>query len=50
MELHFDQFLTSLRYMAYGMGGIFLVVLVIFLAIVLLNHLPNGKKDDQDQE
>lgn len=46
--LNWEQFWTSLRYMAYGMGGIFLVAVMIYLAIVLLNHLPSGKKGDDD--
>lgn len=48
MILNFDQFLTSLTYMAYGMGGIFLVVLVIYLVIVLLGKLPAGHSDKKD--
>ena len=46
---HFDQFLTSLSYMAYGMGGIFIVVLLIGLAIFLLNKLPD-KSNNDDQK
>lgn len=41
--LRTDQFMDSLGYMAYGMGGIFIVVLVIVAAIWLLNKLPAGK-------
>lgn len=40
---HIDQFVTSLSYMAYGMGGIFIVVLIIGLVIYLLNKLPGDK-------
>ncbi len=49
MILNFDQFLTSLTYMAYGMGGIFLVVLIIYLVIVLLGKIPSGKDSTSDK-
>lgn len=42
-RLRTDQFIESLSYMAYGMGGIFIVVLVICLVIFLLNKLPSDK-------
>lgn len=45
--LRTDQFMDSLGYMAYGMGGIFIVVLIIVLSIVILNKLPAGKGENQ---
>ena len=43
--LKLDQFVKSLEYMAYGLGGIFIVVLIIYLSITLLNKLPAGKDE-----
>lgn len=40
-DLRVDQFIQSLSYMAYGMGGIFIVVLIICLVIFLLNKWPS---------
>lgn len=38
-----DKFLATLPIMAQGMGGIFIVMLVIFLLIYLLNKVTADK-------
>ena len=48
-HLRTDQFVDSLGYMAYGMGGIFIVVLVIYLVILLLNKWPSGKDSSKKE-
>lgn len=49
-SLNGEQFLQSLIYMLYGLGGIFIVVLIIFLVIVVLNKIPAGNKEDSSEE
>ncbi len=48
--LNGEQFLQSLIYMLYGLGGIFIVVLIIFLVIFVLNKIPAGNKEDSSEE
>ena len=50
-----DKFLATLPIMAQGMGGIFIVMLVIFLLIYVLNRITADKADraqsgDSDNE
>ena len=44
MVFNVEQFLQTLPIMAKGMGGIFLVTLVIILAISILNRVSGSSK------
>ena len=44
--MNFEAFVDSLKYMAQGMGGIFVVICIIYLSILLLQKVyPVGKDD-----
>ena len=45
--MNFNALLGALPIIAKGMGGIFIVILVIYLVIVLLRKLLPVKKSDQ---
>ena len=49
MMLNFANFLDSLKYMAAGMGGIFVVMLFIYLTIVILSKVFPEKPKDKDE-
>ena len=42
--MNLDLLLTSLKIMGFGMGGIFIVIIVIMLVIVALNKLFANKE------
>lgn len=42
-----DKILISLKIMGFGMGGIFIVILVILLLMILLNKIFKNKKDER---
>lgn len=44
MNLHFQAFLNTLPTMAFGMGGIFLIIGLIMLAIWVLNTITSKGK------
>jgi len=41
--LNIDGFIDTLSIMGYGMGGIFSVILIIYLLVLLFNKLFPGK-------
>lgn len=43
--LNFAAFLKSLPIMVKGMGGIFVVIALIYLTVVLLNRFTKNKED-----
>ncbi len=43
--LNWANFMKSLEYMAFGLGGIFIVVGIIFLTIWLLNKIPSNSEE-----
>lgn len=49
-DFHPGAFVTSLKYMAAGMAGIFLVIGAIILTIVLLGWLTSRKKKDGEEK
>ena len=44
--MNFTAFIDSLKYMVQGMGGIFVVICIIFLSIVLLQKAYPASKDN----
>ena len=42
-----ETVMKALELMLYGMGGIFVVMVLIFLVIYILNKAAGKKKDDQ---
>lgn len=43
-----EVFIKSLEIMVKGMGGIFVVMLIIFLAIKLLTYIGQERPDNED--
>lgn len=43
MSINIENFLTSLNVMALGMGGIFVVIIVIYILMVILNKIFSDK-------
>ncbi|GEM_PF-1351150 len=44
--LHFDALLNTLPIVLYGMCGIFLVILIIYLLVVIMNKATNRNKPE----
>lgn len=42
-----EQFLLTLPMTLYGMGGIFLVILLVYLSIAIMNRAFKGKKEEK---
>ena len=51
IELQFDpmQFVNSLKYMGFGMLGIFVVIGLIVVSTVVLNRATAGKKNTESK-
>ncbi len=47
MEFHPQSFLDNLKYMGFGMLGIFIVIGVIVLLTFLLNHFTQEQDDEK---
>ncbi len=45
--MNVSAFMSTLPVMAYGMGGIFLVILLIMGVVWLFNHLSGKKKENE---
>ncbi len=47
MDIKFDQFLESFKYMGIGMLGVFIAAAVLITSVVVLNKVTKPNKKDK---